>query len=66
MAICPPGPITLLGKFFGRAMAKLVLDGSGAVGCMALGYPFINPMTSWDRLTHLAELVKPCWIIQGR
>ena len=64
-AICPAGPIILLGKSFGGAMATLVLDGSAAVGCVALGYPFINPMTSWDRLTHLAELVKPCWIIQG-
>ena len=65
MAICPPGPIILLGKSFGGAMATLVLDGSGAVGCVALGYPLINPLTRWDRLTHLAELVKPCWMIQA-
>ena len=59
------GPVILLGKSFGGAIASLVLDDSSVLGGLAFGYPFVSARTSWDRLSHLSRLEKPFWIIQG-
>jgi predicted alpha/beta-hydrolase family hydrolase len=54
-----------MGKSFGGAIASKVLENTCAVGCIAIGYPFFNPLTKWNRINHLPGIQKKLIIIQG-
>lgn len=58
-------PIILMGKSFGGAIASKTLERVGAIGCVAIGYPFLNPSTNWSRINHLQGMKKKLIIIQG-
>lgn len=58
-------PLILVGKSLGGAIATKALDRTDAIGCVVLGYPFQKEGSHWDRLSHLAAIRKPVFIIQG-
>lgn len=58
-------PLILVGKSLGGAIATKSLDRTDAIGCVVLGYPFQKEGSHWDRLSHLAAIRKPVFIIQG-
>lgn len=58
-------PLILVGKSLGGAIVTKVLDRTGAAGCVVLGYPFQKEGSEWDRLSHLAHVRGPVFIIQG-
>lgn len=58
-------PLILVGKSLGGAIVTKAVDRTGAAGCVVLGYPFQKEGSHWDRLSHLAAIRKPVFIIQG-
>jgi len=58
-------PLILVGKSLGGAIVTKALDRTGAAGCVVLGYPFQKEGSHWDRLSHLAHVRTPVFIIQG-
>jgi len=58
-------PLILVGKSLGGAIVTKALNRTGAAGCLVLGYPFHKEGSQWDRLSHLQDIRKPVFIIQG-
>ncbi len=60
------GPIVIGGKSMGGRMASLLSEHSGVAKIACLGFPF-HPPGKLDKYKgeHLAEIKKPCLILQG-
>ncbi|MFT6777813.1 MAG: putative alpha/beta-hydrolase family hydrolase [Paraglaciecola sp.] len=59
-------PVFIGGKSMGGRMASMLLEGSDALGCICMGYPF-HPPSKLEKLRteHLLSINKPILILQG-
>ena len=60
------GSVVIGGKSMGGRVATTILEGSTAVGCVVLGYPFHPPGNPTKlRTEHLQSIQKPLMVLQG-
>ncbi|MDC5841397.1 dienelactone hydrolase family protein [Vibrio europaeus] len=63
---CPTGKVVIGGKSMGGRMASLLASEDKVAGVACLGFPFHPPGKPENyKGAHLAEIEKPCLILQG-